>query len=59
MMNSPFTLLIACFLLLGAVAVVWAIRNTANGSEDEGGFHPEPSGKTAKPEGWTVEQMEG
>ena len=43
-MNSTVTLLIEGFLLLGAtalIAVVLAIKSTAEGCEDEGGFHLE------------------
>jgi hypothetical protein len=50
-MNFSLTLLIECFLFLGAIAlaaVLWAVKHTANGCEDEGGFHPEPPDRQAE-----------
>jgi len=49
-MNVPFTHLIVGFLVLGAIAslaLVWALKNTAEGCEDESGFHPESGGDKA------------
>jgi len=45
-MNSTITFLIESFLFIGAVALVavmLAIKYTANGCEDETGFHLEPT----------------
>ena len=45
-MSPTITLLIESFLVLGAialVAVLLAIKYTANGCEDESGFHLEPT----------------
>jgi len=47
-MTPTITFLIESFLFLGAialVAVMLAIKYTANGCEDESGFHLEPTGE--------------
>ena len=46
-MNLSFPLLIVGFLLLGAlasIALVWALRHTAEGCEDDKGFHHDSVG---------------